>query len=209
MPIAWEARLRAAERAADHVAAERAARIARRPIASADEAVALIIAAEGEPDRDDRVRAIMGRLTGEARAALRVVLEEAIGPRRRARHRLPLSPRGPSSLSPRCAHVTAILAGINSTGLALRATPTPQGRRQDRVGMRSRRHGFTSRLIEALQASHGRKNWSPTTASSNASHSSASGSSMLRADLQATDRGAPSITMDAELARIPFRERAS
>ena len=78
MPVSREARLRAAERAADHVVAERAAQIARRPIESAEEAVELLLVAECEPDWDDRMRVIMGRLTEEARVALVMILKEAI-----------------------------------------------------------------------------------------------------------------------------------
>jgi 2-methylisocitrate lyase-like PEP mutase family enzyme len=73
-----DARLKAAERGAERVVAERAARLARRPITSAEEAVDLLIAIKDEPDCGDRSRAIMARLTTEARAEMDCILDEAI-----------------------------------------------------------------------------------------------------------------------------------
>jgi hypothetical protein len=73
-----QARLEVAERAAQRVEANRAARLARRPITSADEAIELLVAVKGEGDWDDRKRAITARMTEEAKTALRGRIEQEL-----------------------------------------------------------------------------------------------------------------------------------
>ena len=73
-----QACLEGAERVAQRVVAERAARFARRPITTGQEAVELLLAQAHDPDVDHWSRAIRDRMTNEARADFLLILDEAI-----------------------------------------------------------------------------------------------------------------------------------